>query len=91
MQSEPALRTLSGLSQTYLGKNQNERAETLLAQAVKIGRTIAPHTRDMADTLDLYSTMLRNVSKTPEAEQMHTEAVRIRSELAWTTRIGGSN
>ena len=84
MNNEMALRTLHGLGQTYLEKNDTNRAETLLSQAVKIGRTAALRNSEMVEVLELYSRVLANLSKTSEADQLHTEAARMRSELAFT-------
>jgi hypothetical protein len=80
------LYTLYGLARTYTQTNQLQRADPLLVRAVEIGHAIRARTPEMAETLELHSTLLQRLSKSSEAEKFHTEAVRIRAELAWTTR-----
>ncbi len=86
--SNMGLYTLYGLARTYMKVNQLERAEPPLARAVEIGHAIRARTPEMAETLELHSTLLQSLSKGSEAEKLHTEALRIRAELAWTTRAG---
>ena len=68
--------------------NQLDRAQSLLARAAETGHVIKAHTPEMAETLELYSTVLRRLSKRSEAENLHAEAALIRAELALTTRVG---
>jgi tetratricopeptide (TPR) repeat protein len=82
------INTLYGLALTSVEKNQLDRAQSLLARAVQTGRAIRARTPEMADTLELYSTVLKRLSRSPEAENLHTEAALIRTELALTTRAG---
>ena len=86
--SNMGLYTLNGLAHTYMKSNQLERADPLLTRAVEIGHAIRARTPEMAETLELQSSLLQSLSKLPEAEKLHTEALRIRAELAWTTRAG---
>jgi tetratricopeptide (TPR) repeat protein len=79
-----ALRTLHGLSQIYIEKNDTNRAETVLSQAIEVGRMAALRNSEMVEVLELYSKVLVNLSKTSEADRLHTEAARMRSELAFT-------
>jgi tetratricopeptide (TPR) repeat protein len=85
--SNMSLYALYGLAQTYLERNQLERAEPLLAQAVNTGHMVRAKTPEMAETLELYSSVLRSLSKYSEAENLHTEAARIRAELVLTMRV----
>jgi hypothetical protein len=78
--------TFNGLGRTYIQTNQFERAEAVLARGVKTGRTIHAETPEMAETLELYETVLRALSKQSEAENLHAEAARIRAELLLTIR-----
>ena len=84
--SAMGLYTLNGLGRTYMQTNQFERAEAVLARAVKTGRTIHAETPEMAQALELYETVLRALSKQSEAENLHAEAARIRAELLLTIR-----
>jgi tetratricopeptide (TPR) repeat protein len=79
---------LYGLALTSVERNQLDRAQSLLARAVEAGRTIRARTPEMAETLELYSTVLRRLSRSSEAENLHSEAVLIRTERALTTRAG---
>lgn len=88
MVSHMGLNTLHGLGRTYAQENELQRAEPLLARAVETGRAIKAQTPQMAEALDLYSAVLRSLSRHREAENLRTEAARIRGELALTTRIG---
>lgn len=86
--STMAVDTLYGLGRTSMEKNQLDRAETLLARAVETGHAIRAQTSGMVETLELYGKLLRTLSRYSEAENMDTEAFRIRAELALTTRAG---
>jgi tetratricopeptide (TPR) repeat protein len=88
MKSTLGMATLYGLGQISIARNQLERAQTLLARAVETGRSIGARTPEMAETLDLYSNLLRTLSKRTEAENVHAEAALIRAQLALTTRVG---
>jgi tetratricopeptide (TPR) repeat protein len=88
MANEVVVRALHGLGQTSMARGENARAEPLLARAVEIGRTTKVRDSEMADLLDLYSTLLTNLSKAAEAEQLRTEAARLRAEVALTIRAG---
>jgi tetratricopeptide (TPR) repeat protein len=83
-----AFRTLYGLGRTYVEKNQRNQAEAQLDRAVQIGRTTAQRNTEMVEALELYSNLLRSFSRQSDAESLHSEAARIRAELAWTTRAG---
>ena len=85
--SNMGLTTLNGLGRTSMEKNQLERAENLLARAVETGRTLRARTPEMADTLELYSTILGKLSKRSDADNFHTEAARLRAEMALTIRV----
>jgi tetratricopeptide (TPR) repeat protein len=86
MVSNVALHTLLGLGRTSMEQHQLERAQALLARAIEVGHELRAHTPEMAETLDVYANVLASLSKNSEAEKLHTEAVRMRAELAWTTR-----
>jgi tetratricopeptide (TPR) repeat protein len=83
-----AFRTLYGLGRTYVEKNQRNQAEAQLNRAVQIGRTTAQRNTEMVEALELYSNLLRSLSRQSDAERLHSEAARIGKELVWTTRVG---
>jgi hypothetical protein len=80
------LKSLYGLARISMEKNQLDRAQSLLGRAVETGRAISARTPEMAETLELYGKLLDLLSKNSEAANLHTEAARIRAELALTTR-----
>jgi tetratricopeptide (TPR) repeat protein len=80
------LKSLYALGRISMEKNQLDRAQSLLGRAVETGRAISARTPEMAETLELYGKVLGLLSKNSEAENLHTEAARIRAELALTTR-----
>jgi hypothetical protein len=80
----PKLWAASSQGQTYIEKNDTNRAETVLSQAVEIGRMAALRNSEMVEVLELYSRVLTNLFKTSEANRLQTEAARLRSELAFT-------
>jgi tetratricopeptide (TPR) repeat protein len=88
MLSPMAINTLYSLGRISMETNQLDRAQSLLARAAETGHAIKARTPEMAETLELYSTVLRRLSKRSEAENLHTEAALIRAELALTTRVG---
>jgi tetratricopeptide (TPR) repeat protein len=88
LKSNMGLFALYGLGRTYIGENQLERAEPLLAQAVETGRTIGARTPEMVQTIEVYSTLLDRLSRPSDSAKLRNEATRLRSELAFTTRVG---
>jgi len=88
LKSNMGLFALYGLGRTYIGENQLERAEPLLAQAVETGRTIGARTPEMLQTIEVYSTLLDRLSRPSDSAKLRNEATRLRSELAFTTRVG---
>lgn len=88
LKSNMGLFALYGLGRTYMGKNQLERAEPLLAQAVETGRSIGARTPEMVQTMEVYSALLDRLSRPSDSANLRKEAARLRSELAFTTRVG---
>jgi tetratricopeptide (TPR) repeat protein len=86
--SPMAMNVLYSLGRIAMEENQLERAQSLLARAVEIGHAIRARTPEMAETLDLYSVVLRHLSNRSEADNLHAEAALIRAEMALTTRVG---
>src|SRR5262249_26279249 len=80
--------TLYGIGRTYIGRNDADRAEPVLARAVEIGHRLRTRSPEMAETLEAYATVLRKLYRAGEAEKQHAEAVRMRAELVLTTRVG---
>jgi tetratricopeptide (TPR) repeat protein len=88
LKSNMGLFALYGLGFTYMEKNELERAEPLLARAVETGRTIAARTPEMVQAIEVYSSLLSRLSRPSDAQNLRNEAARLRSELAFTTRVG---
>jgi hypothetical protein len=83
-----AVNVLYSLGRISMEENQLEHAQSLLARAVEIGHAIRARTPEMAETLELYSTVLRHLSNRPEADNLHAEAALIRAETALILRVG---
>jgi tetratricopeptide (TPR) repeat protein len=86
MESDLAFTTLHGLGRTRVAKGDLQWASALLAQAVQVGHAISLRNFEMVDLLDLYTGVLKSLSNATEAERVHSEAARMRAELAFTTR-----
>jgi len=86
MESDLAFTTLHGLGRTRAAKGDLQWASALLAQAVQVGHAISLRNFEMVDLLDLYTGVLKSLSNVTEAERVHSEAARLRAELAFTTR-----
>jgi hypothetical protein len=84
----PVGTVLNSLGRISMEENHLDRAESLFARAVEAGHATRARTPAMVDTLELYSTVLRRLSKHAEAKNLRTEAAGILAELALTTRIG---
>ena len=91
VESQMGLNTLYALSQVSMKNNELKQAEHLLARAVGTGNNIRARTPEMVETLELYGTVLRSLSKSSEADNVDREAIRIRAELAFTTSVGGGS
>jgi tetratricopeptide (TPR) repeat protein len=84
------MHTLYELARTYVGDHQEARAEPLLAQATTIARkhAAAGDLPEIAEILDMYSKVLKDLSNASEAEHLQSEARRVRAAMAFTVPVG---
>jgi hypothetical protein len=84
------MEALHGLSKTYLHKHDPIRAEPLLSRAVEISRqnvNQAGMIREILSIFDDYSKLLRELSRSADADQLRIEAQRIRTTMAFTVQV----
>jgi tetratricopeptide (TPR) repeat protein len=83
------MHTLYELARTYVGEHQEARAEPLLAQATTIARkhTTTDETPEIAEIFDMYSRVLKDLSKASEADHLQLEARRVRAAMAFTVPV----
>lgn len=79
--------TLQSLSRICLQKGQKADAESMLARAVAIARRSFASDPETPKLLEAYGEILKSLGKPEEAQQMRSEARRMRAAIALTVRL----